>query len=192
DARRHVERLGNSRLPPELLQEGILQVIEPLRSRIKPLCQRAERDAEADPANGDNFAEQLLDEAAGPLAALDLLLPEDHAARQAEHDQVALAALQCIITFGNRTRNHRRSLALIDRLAPLAAGAAAQNRIAEDRTVIAENIEVGLCWFCGVNERIDGCAREVAMHGDVGRSDGRVTWRHLKLTVPRCRSCKEQ
>src|SRR5205085_8664460 len=76
--------------------------------------------------------------------------------------------------------------------APLAAGAAAQNRIAEDRTVIAENIEVGLCWFCGVNERIDGCAREVAMHGDVGRSDGRVTWRHLKVTVPRCRSCKEQ
>ena len=59
-------------------------------------------------------------------------------------------------------------------------------------------VEAGTCFFCGLHESHDDTVMEVSMHGDVERQcDGldfmkyRMTWKHIRVRIPRCRQCKE-
>jgi hypothetical protein len=195
-AHRHVARIRGSGFEAEALNEALRIAVEPTRSTIKTFCDAAKRDAEADPVKADTVTERLLEQTAGPLALLDLLLPENNPARIAEHDQVALTAQSCQIIFGNKTDNWKRSLELTARFAPLVASTAARERIEVNRKIIQNNFEGSCCWFCGQNPGDDKCALEVAMHGDVQRipiyNGSRTTWRHLKVKVPRCKDCRSE
>lgn len=195
-ARRHVARLRANVLDEVGVEEGLHRALQALRAQIKSLCEKAKADAEADAEHADNVTERLLDQTSGLLAALDLLLSDAHSARQAEHDQVAQAALICQITFGNKTGRHSRSLYLIDRLSPVAASDGVRARIAQNRQIVATNREGGLCWFCNQEDAVEELAEAVAMYGDVKRIqvEGgiRVTWQHTKVLVPQCELCKVQ
>lgn len=196
DAQRLARGLHAAGAEAGATDEGLRRAIEPLRALLKSLRETAERAAEADEATADRAAEQLLDRAAAPLAGIDLLLPEAHPARGAEHDLLAQRALACQVTFGNRTGRHARSLELLDRITGLAASAGVKERLARERRTVAENLEGSLCWSCGCNPGDEALAVPVPMHGDVQReatSEGlRTTWRHLTIKVPRCRQCVEE
>ena len=196
DAQRLARGLHGGEAEAPAIEEGLRRAIEPLRALLKSLRETAERAAEADEASAEQAAEQLLDRAAAPLAGIDLLLPESHPARGAEHDLLAQRALTCQVVFGNRTSRHARSLELLDRIVGLASSAGVKDRLARERRTVAENLEASLCWTCGRNAADEPLAVPVPMYGDVRReatSEGvRTAWRHLTIKVPRCRQCVEE
>jgi len=194
-AQRNVARLYSWAFPEEAREQALRIAIEPARAMIKALCEKAKKDSEADMNKADQIAEDLLKNTKEPLGLLDLLLHEDNPARMAEHDQIALTALSCIIIFCNKTENWRRSLELLDMLAPLAASTATKERILENWKIVKEIADSLMCFFCKQNVGTDKSALEVEMHGDVHVEDlvygRRITWRHCKVKVPRCPSCKK-
>ena len=193
-AQRHVARIRASGLPTAAVDEALRSAIEPARSAIKTLCETAKREADADPIKADKITERLLEQSAPHLALLALLLPEAHPSRDAEFDQVALAAQSCAIDYGNKTENWALTVSFFNRFAPLAASTAAKERIAKNQKTVQENYQDSLCWFCGTNPADPKCVQEVPMHGDVQRipipNGVRTTWRHLKVQVPRCSACQ--
>lgn len=189
---RHVARIRGSGFDAEAVDEALRIAVEPTRSAIKTMCDLAKQDTDADPTKTDAVTERLLEQASGPLALLDLLLPENNPGRIAEHDQVALTALSCVIAFGNKTENWTKSLDLLNRLTPLAASTAAKERIAHNRKTIQGIYEYSLCWFCGQNQGSDPCAVEVKMHGEIERDGTRIRWSHRAIKVPRCQACRDE
>jgi hypothetical protein len=192
-AKRQVTRLRSAGFTTEAVDEALRIAVEPTRSAIKTQCDTAKKDAEADPAQADAGAQRLLEQTAEPLALLDLLLAEDNPARIAEHDQVALAALSCVISYGNKTDNWKRALELLDRLAPLAASTAGKERIAKEKKTVQGNFEGSRCWFCEADQGDEKFRIEVPMYGDVQHipipGGTRMTWRHMTVKLPRCKSC---
>ena len=217
-AQRNVARLYSWAFPEEAREQALRIAIEPARAMIKTRCENAKKDLEADMNKADQIAKQLLENTKEPLGLLDLLLHEKNPARMAEHDQIADTALSCIIKFGNETKNWRRSLELLDMLAPLAVGTAAEKRIMENRRIAKKYADCSMpfilrvqnpspqwgsvekipdalmCFFCKQNVGTDNSVLEVEMHGDIHVEDlgyyRRITWRHCKVKVPRCPSCK--
>lgn len=193
-ADRQVARLRASGLPAEAVAEALRIAIEPTRSTIKALCDAAKKDADANPAKADIVVDRLLDQTAEALTLLDLFLPEDNPARIAEHDQIALAALSCQISFGNKTENWERCLELFDRVTSLAASTAAKERVSHNRKVVQSNFDSSWCFFCKQEASKDDAGMEVKMHGNVQRiptyGGVRITWQHAAVKVPRCPACK--
>lgn len=195
-ARRLARQIPDAGFAHEAVSEGLRLAIEPARALCRTLRQEAQDRGLADNVHADVAAEQLLDRAAAPLALLDLLLPPTHPAREAERDEVADVALTCANRFANAGGDPRRSLALIDRLAPLACGAAVQDRIRFNREANVDKLQELFCWGCGENEGDEKLALEVKLFGDVRNEPipggTRTTWRHGTFTVPRCRQCADE
>lgn len=193
---RHVARIRGSGFGAEAVDEALRIAVEPTRSAIKTICDLAKKDTDTDPAKADAATERLLEQTAGSLALLDLLLLEDNPARIAEHDQIALAGLSCIVSFGNKTENYKRTLELLDRLTPLAASTAASERVAHNRKIVQGIYEGSLCWFCGQNQGNDKCPVEVKMHGEIEHipidNGTRTRWSHITIKVPRCQACRDE
>ena len=193
-AQRHVARLNGRAVPEEALAQALRVAVDPVRAMIKTICEAAKKDRETDPAKADTVAERVLDLTAKPLGLLDVLLANDNPARVAEHDQVALTALSCLIAFGNKTTNWKRTSELIERLRSLAASTAAKERIEENCKTVRDNLESSRCFFCKQEESKDDATLEVKMHGNVQRiptyGGVQVTWQHCTVGVPRCPACK--
>jgi len=152
---RHLDRIQQSGRVATDINEGLRLAVAPLRSQIKHLCESAQREGDANPEQADQVVTRLLEQTVKPLSILDAVLPTDHSARQAEHDQVAMAGLLAAIDFGNKTKKWKTCLTLMDRIAPLGVGAAANKRIADNLVIVKRNVEEGLCWFCGENPADD-------------------------------------
>jgi len=191
-----LEAIQASQLSPAGIHEGLRLAVDPTRTRLKSACESAEAEAKANPSAANRPGERLLSVAGPLLATLDLVLPESHPARLAEHDRIAIAGLQCQIEYGNASKDWEGSLALLRRLLPIAASSAAKERLETNIQIVQGNLELGRCWFCGQNPGDEQCVHEVAMHGEVRTlavpGGTRTTWSHTKVRVPRCRACQQE
>jgi hypothetical protein len=180
-------------LPP-LADEALRRALEPLRERVKHLSKTAEAEADADPAHADQPTRRLLQQAPPLLAVIDCLLPAGHPMRDALHDEVALRALGCQISHGNKTEDWETAVSLIEKILPIAVSESARSRIQQNLTTVRGNRDQNLCWFCGKAKGDSNLAIELKMFGDVQRipvfNGVRVTWRHGTFKVARCSRCK--
>ncbi len=175
------------------VREALRQALEPIRRRIKSICENAESQADEDPIHGDKATRELIDHTKPLLAIFSGLLPAGDAMRDAAHDEVAGYALRCQIPYGNKTENWKVSLELLEIILPIAAGQNIRDRIQENINTVKGNFEFGMCWFCQQNPNDENSSIELKMHGDVTRTrqwNGvQVNWRYLPVKVPRCESC---
>jgi len=173
---------------------ALRQALEPIRCRIKSICENAERQTDKDPTQGDKTTRELIDHTKPLLAIINGLLPRGDAMRDAAHDEVAGYALRCQIPYGNKTENWKVSLELLELILPIAAGQNILDRIQENIDTVKRNFEFGMCWFCQQNPMDENATIELKMHGDVTRTPTwnggiQVNWRYLSAKVPRCESC---
>jgi hypothetical protein len=177
-----------------LAQKALKEAFEPLRQRIRTICRNAESQASNDPTHGDEASREVISHTKPLLAALDALLPPGDATRDAVHDEVAVCALRCQVSYGNRTENWKVSLELLELALPIASGQAVRERIQENINTVKANLEYGTCWFCKQNLAEDNASLEVKMYGDVIRTPTwngvEIKWRHGTVKVPRCDSCR--
>lgn len=186
--------LSASPLLCPLAQRALSQACEPLRQRIKLMCTNAESQADKDPSHGDKTIKELVAGTKPLLAILNALLPQGDAGRGTAHDEVAICALRCQISYGNKTENWKAALELLELALPIAVGQAARDRIQENIDVVKSNLVYGTCWFCKQNPADDKSALDVKMYGDVNQiptwQGTQITWRHGTVNVPRCAQCK--
>ncbi|HZZ84899.1 MAG TPA: hypothetical protein VFE30_10205 [Anaeromyxobacteraceae bacterium] len=197
DTMRHIE--GNA---PGLSQgigpatrHALQQSLVSLRKRVRSICEDLEARVDADPLQGERVTRELIEQTKPLIAAFDALLGSGDATRDAVRDEVAAAALGCQIPYGNKTKNWRTSLQLLDLIKPVAAGRTMQARVDDNVKTVRENVEIASCWFCRENDAVPAAAHSVAMYGDVSRQWGltgtKVQWRRTSVSVPRCRRCQE-
>ncbi len=176
-----------------LAQKALGDACEPLRQRIKSICKNAESQANKDPTHGDKATREVIVHTKSLLVILDTLLSPGDSMRDAAHDEVAVCALYCQILFGNKTKNWKISLELLELALPIAVGQAARDRIQENITTVKGNLECGTCWFCQQNPAEDEAVCDVKMYGNVTRTPTQngveIQWRHLTVKVPRCARC---
>lgn len=150
EAKRHLDVLfqmiGLTGTQAHVANEALRQALDPLRQRIKHTCKMAEADAGADPLHADQAARRLLKEAGPLLAAVDCVLAQGHPTREALHDEVALGALACQISYGNKTDGWKTSVELLQQALPLAVSESARHRIEENLKIVRDNAEMGNYW----------------------------------------------
>ncbi len=198
EAERHLRIMQESGFERSAIDDALQRTIQPVRQRVRALCQNAEAEANADPEHADAVVRRLLDQTKALLNVLDCLLPAEHPTRQTMHDEVALTALHCQITYGNKTENWKVSLDLLQCTLPVAVGKAVCERLEENIRIVQGNQQSTTCWFCGQSPPEEEAAIEVKMHGNVQRTPftigsstmTRLQWQQTTIRVPRCASCK--
>lgn len=207
-AKRHVETMrrleggglasGGTKAPQGMgpaTRLALKEALVALRKRVRSVCEDLEAKVDADPIQGDRITRELVEQTKPLLAAFDALLGTGDAARDAVRDEVASTGLRCQIPYGNKTKNWRASLQLLELIKPVAAGPTLRARIDDNINTVRENIDFASCWFCRENDAVSGAAHSVAMYGDVTRQWGltgtKVQWRRTAVSVPRCKRCQE-
>ena len=195
EAQRHAEIMRSSGFPEDTIDDALRSAVEPVRNRVRTLCENAESEADADHKHANQVTRRLAEQSGPPLKVIDNLLPEGHPTRDGVHDEVALRLLACQIVFGNKTKKWEESLELLRSAIALAASDSVRSRIQTNIATLDENIELGKCFFCASNPADDKVKHEVKMYGNVitvpTYEGTHTTWNKITLSVPRCESCKK-
>jgi len=197
DVEYHLWLMRNSGFEEEVVEEALKRTVQPVRERVSALCQSAEKEADADPKQGDKVTRRLVEQTKPLLTVLDAVLPFGYSIRNDAHDEVVMTALSCQIPYGNETENWKVSLELLELVQPLAVSDSTRQRIAENLKTVKENQkykELLSCWFCHENESDTKAEIEVKMYGNVTRTrqynSTRVEWQNAVVTVRRCLQCQ--
>jgi hypothetical protein len=67
-----------------------------------------------------------------------------------------------------------------------------KTRLQEDAEQVRKSVKDSSCHFCGVSGCNEATSLNMAMHGDVQRSYGRVNFRTTTVHIPRCDACKKK
>ncbi|MFB9907497.1 hypothetical protein [Allokutzneria oryzae] len=100
-ARAHLESLRRSGFAADTVTEALAAATRHLTSRIRAACQHAEQVTAADPEDGSEAVDTMLEQVEPLLRALRLALGEGSAAFGAAADAVALSVNTCVIRYVN-------------------------------------------------------------------------------------------
>lgn len=148
EAQRHLRLMRTGGFETPAVDQALREAADPLRERIQTICKTAEADANADPVHADQVTRRLVDQTHPLLSALDTLLPAGHTLRDASHDEVALCALTCQVSFGNKTENWTVSLELLEMALPVAVSESARERLKENIRIVKDIAKQRNGW-CG-------------------------------------------
>lgn len=140
EVNRQLRLMRGSGFGQSVYDKAVRRVSEPIRERIYNLCKMAEREAEADPDSADQVALRLLDHTQSMLAAMDCLVTEGNPTRDGAHDEVALRVLGCLISFANQTGNWKVALDILQKALPIAARETARAKIEENIKILKNNL----------------------------------------------------
>ena len=194
EAKRQLAVLQDSEFDQTVVNEALRSVIEPLRGRIKNMCQASAREVSADTQHGDSITRRLFEHSRPLLATIDCLLPAGDPVRDGAHDEVALQALDGQIAFGQKTEDWRTSVQLLEEALAIAASASARSRIEENLVYVRDANRRYTCFFCDERRTEESAEIDVSMHGNVKRQPAgynqiQTTWDYATIKVPRCSSC---
>ncbi len=185
-------RLGN-------VEAALRSASQPMTTRISTLCTAMIQAAVGTPSDGIDHAERLLADSEGILGELDFLLPDDEPVRVHAHDEVALAALRCVLAFDQRragaaldvgdAKAYQRMAAVVEQARRIAVSASAQDRLAENSrilvtvtTYLADKIRVTSTTDLGSKTRVTAISADL-------RSKIRAT---AATTNRICWTCKKE
>ncbi|MHB2149967.1 acyl carrier protein [Calditrichota bacterium LG25] len=195
EAKRHLKIIENSGFDNNVIEVALLQAVTPIRERIKTICQYINKERTENPEQSNKLAQKVMEQTKNLLFTLDLVLTKNNPIREGAHDEVALTALDSIISYGNKTSDWERCFKLIKEVQKIVQSESARSRVQSNYDIIKENYEYNLenniCFFCKENPAEDLCAIKKEMWGDEERYGPKVYWRHITIRVPRCRRCEK-
>ncbi|MDI6763304.1 MAG: hypothetical protein QME83_09785 [Thermodesulfobacteriota bacterium] len=122
-----------------IIDEALRRIAEPTREQIKILCKKAQEEASSTPIKALELARLLIDQTKPLLTILDYLLSPGNATRDAAHDQIALQALTCLVTYVNNTEGWRASLSLLKQTLSIAASESVKKKIEGNIEIVNTN-----------------------------------------------------
>lgn len=135
---RHVKMMRESGLDPRLVDKVLRECLSRVRQGIKVVCEPAEEKAKANPGEADEVARTLLQDTSSLIRTVDFVLPEGDAFRDVLHDEIADAALECVIAYGNHAQDWQGCAKILGRIRDLAAGDLRRRRITENLDMVRD------------------------------------------------------
>jgi len=195
EAERQLGIIRASGFAEDQINEALQNVLTPVCERIRTYCQDCKQQASADVDHANDVAERLLSRATPGLEILDRLLSANQPIRVSVRDEVALAALEALIGFGNKTKKWGETLALLERVRSVAVSQSVCGRIDENLVIIRGNAEQnrvwGTCWFCGTEAADENRSVKYSFHKVISRVANIIRYQQMSITVPRCVCCAE-
>lgn len=198
-AKRYMQLLHRSGFGNDEGLIAIKRVIEPVKNKIKIICKSYVNDTYLDAQSKLNASSKLIKQTKNLLKILDILLPGESPLREGAHDEVALGALNIIISYVNGNGdNLEKVLKILEEITFIVLGESAGSKVRMNQNIIQKNFEYNQiynkCYYCKENNPDDNSSVEVKMYGDVEKNyySNQITWRHLTVKVPRCLNCKKE
>lgn len=169
--------------------------------KIRLLAEDALKTAKADPSKGAQEAKRILDGSAETLAAAKALLTEGgmEQLRRDMKDFIASSMNQCLIIFGNETKNWKSCLDILRLAYPIAESGAVKKHIQGNIEVVNANIEhdklVKTCWMCKTSTDL-GEPETITVFSPVeygnwrDKLNSRGHFRIMEIKVPICKVCR--
>ncbi len=166
-----------------------------IRERVSFISNHMLEIVEKEPLLGVEKCKDLITRTVPLIEVLNFLLGRNDATVNGARDEVANAALSCLVIYGNNTGNWEGLPDILKEIEDLAVGSTTRNRIKDNLRTIENNLVYKICWFCNENPPEDSAAVEIKMYGDVERIptfEGIVVqWHSNTIKVPRCSRCLE-
>jgi hypothetical protein len=193
-ARRHAQIVRDAAFPDGLADAALREALQPIRDRLKVICEKAKECGERDREGAAQIARDVAEKVRPLLAVVDLILPTDDPTCRAIHDEAALAMDRCCTLHCNQVQDAAVTVELLELILGIALGDSLRERLKKELADFRELASLSQCFFCGKRPGDDECKHEVAMYGNVNHeyygNTIRTTWSHTKIAVSRCKACK--
>jgi hypothetical protein len=107
-------------------------------------------------------------------------------------DSVAISLRAISIDAHNAHNDFATAESAIQIALRIAVSEDLKTRLRDDAAQVKKSVEASSCHFCGVTGCNGESSLDIAMHGDVQRSYGRVNFRKTTVSIPRCDACKKK
>ncbi|GAA4033902.1 hypothetical protein GCM10022247_68730 [Allokutzneria multivorans] len=144
-ARAHVEALRRSGFPVAVVTEALAAATKHLSARVRTACQNAERVTAADPEDGADAVDTLLDQVEPLLRALRLVLGATTSAYGAAADGLALSVNTCVIRFVNEGHDFEDAFEQLEEVLDIAVSAQVRAAIEPSFVAAGSNVLGELC-----------------------------------------------
>lgn len=148
DAERHVRLLIDQTPSSATVNSAVTHLVGIYREKIARICRQAEESCKSDALTGLLVARTLLEESTPLLRAIDVLTYSESSMRKTAHDNVALCAYECILTYENKTQDYSKTVPMFEQALACALSEEAQATIAREIELSKKQIEDGDFW-CG-------------------------------------------
>jgi len=194
DAALHAGIIRESGFSRLAIESSVRRLVEPYAARVASLCEDATTATHSNAKGGAKAASRLIEETKPMLAALDLLVSPGEKRREELRDEVANAALACLVRYANATEDWKTVIPLTESTEKIAATSELRARVSENLETAKGNLELRTCWFCKDRIPEERTALKIPMHGDIQREyhflrGTQVRWRRHDIEVPRCATC---
>ncbi|MCP3804376.1 tetratricopeptide repeat protein [Allokutzneria sp. A3M-2-11 16] len=144
-ARAHVESLRRSGFPIDVITEALGAATKHLTARVRSACRKAERLTVADPEDGADAVDALLDKVEPLLKAVRLVLGENSNAYGAAADAVALSVNTCVVRYVNEGHDFGDAFEQLEEVLDIAISPQARAAVEPSYVAAGSNVLGELC-----------------------------------------------
>lgn len=129
EAERQRQLMRRSGFDEEWVEAALRRACEEVVEHVRTMCVASEPEAEADPPRAGEVTRRLLEESGTLIKEVENLLADDDGLSDSLRDEVAVCALNCLVTFGRQPGAWRAALELLERTRPFAKSSGVRERV---------------------------------------------------------------
>ena len=131
-ARRHLMYIRESGLDLHLADSVLEREASPLVEQVQRICRPVADRSTASPGKADQLAKSVLQDCRVLLTGIRAIFGKGHHLRQTAFDLVASTVRDCIIDYGNATKDWGRCIQMLEHAASLALTEGPRSRLRDD------------------------------------------------------------
>ena len=173
----HLGIMRSANFAEESAEEAILELVEPLRNKLKAVIAGASQRWQTSPHLGNQVVQEMHKHGSSLLETANLLLPAHSLVCSELRDKLAEAILLGQIAYANATDGWEQSLPVLELASSLAVSEGLKDRLQENLKIMRGNIEFGNAWHAanywelpnGVTSQLED-ARKLAEQEDYAKA----------------------
>ena len=143
---------------------SLRRVTDPLHIRIDKAIETATENLTSKKDEGLDRCNELYYTVSEMLEVLQTLLGESSQEFNDVRDQVAESMRQCLVAYGNHTKNWSETLPMMEQALNIAIGKKTVENVKRDLDAYRENDRLNLCWYCQKNVRSENSDYKLDMY----------------------------
>ena len=197
DAKRQVEYMKLSQPEADDVEGTFDDAFAGLQRQVEAIVKAAREETGRNPKSGLARIDEILERTRDPVQISRIVFEKGAPIRESIVTTIFAGVRNCMIAYGNETKDWDGCLRYISALKTLAENNRQRTAVAEDEKIIAGNKkyqdEEETCWFC--KHRYDSVKRRTISHVNLwgemkaGASYGQVTFSKKTVSVSICSWC---
>lgn len=197
DAKRQVEYMKLSQPEADDVEGTFDDAFAGLQRQVETIVKAAREEADRNPKSGPAKIDEILERTKEPVQISRIVFEKGAPIREGIITTIFAGVRNCMIAYGNETKDWDGCLKRIPALRALAENDRQRTVVAEDEKIIAGNKkyqdEEETCWFCKRRYTTTNPRQVKSVHlwGDMrmGSSFGQVTFSKRSIEVSMCQNC---